>query len=135
MSAKQRHSQPAKNDAITEFFAGYPPTVSALAASLRTTIRSAIPDASETLDGPGRVVGYAVGSGYAGLVCTIIPSKTGVKLGIVRGAELPDPQGLLEGAGKRHRYVQFNQPSDLDRAGIEEVLEAARTAANPKRRV
>lgn len=122
-------------DPIDEFFAGYPPIVSGLATSLRRIIRSAVRDAAETLDEPGRVVGYSVGSGYSGLVCTIIPSKTGVKLGIVRGAELPDPRQLLEGTGKRHRYVQFTQPSDLDRAGIEELLEAARAAANRKRSV
>jgi hypothetical protein len=122
-------------DSIAQFFTRYPPNVSELAASLRDAIRSAVPDAFETLDEPGRVVGYAVGSGYSGLVCTIIPSKTGVKLGIVRGAELPDPQGLLEGTGKRHRYVQFDKASDLDRAGIEELLRAAREAVNPTRGV
>lgn len=123
------------NDSVAAFLASYPSVVRELAASLRNIIRSAIPDASETLDEPGRVVGYAIGAGYSGLVCTIIPSRAGVKLGIVRGAELSDPQGLLEGAGKRHRYVQINQPSDLDRAGIEELLKGAREAANARRGV
>ena len=121
-----------QQDSIARFFARYPTRVSDLATSLRDAIHAAIPDAVETLDEPGRVVGYAVGAGYSGLVCTIIPSKTGVKLGIVRGAELSDPRGLLEGAGKRHRYVQFNEPRDLERAGIEELLKAARDAASPK---
>lgn len=120
---------PGKKDAITEFFAGYPPGVAQLAASLRDLIRSTIPDASETLDIPGRVVGYGVGPGYSGLVCTIIPSKTGVKLGIARGAGMADPKGLLEGTGKRHRFVQFTGKKDLDRSGIRELLEQARTAA------
>ena len=117
---------------FAEFFAGYPGIVGELAVGLRRVIRFAIPNASETLDEPGRVVGYSVGSGYSGLVCTIIPSKTGVKLGIVRGTELSDPQGLLEGTGKRHRYVQFHTLSDLDRGGVADLLEAARAAANPK---
>ena len=117
---------------IPDFFAGYPAKVRELATSLRKLIRSAIPDAAETLDEPGRVVGYAVGSGYSGLVCTIIPSKTGVKLGVVGGAELEDPNGLLEGAGKKHRYVQFTTQADLERGGIRELLQAAREAANAK---
>ena len=115
---------------FAQFFAGYPSIVGELAVALRRVIRSAIPNTFETFDEPGRVVGYAVGSGYSGLVCTIIPSKTGVKLGIVRGAELSDPQGLLEGTGKRHRYVQFHTLSDLDRGGVEELLKAARAAVN-----
>ena len=109
---------PRKKDSIIEFFAGYPTTVNELATSIRSLIRSAIPDASETLDEPDRVVGYGIGSGYTGLVCTIIPSKTGVKLGIPRSAGMSDPHGLLQGTGKRHRYVQFTQPKDIDRAGI-----------------
>jgi type II secretory pathway pseudopilin PulG len=74
-----------------------------------------------------------VGSGYSGLVCTIIPSKTGVKLGIVGSARFPDPKGLLEGAGKLHRYVQFTEPAALKRAGIKPLLTAARAAAISQR--
>jgi hypothetical protein len=123
-------SEPDTGDeAFARFFARYPKIVGELAAALRGLIRSAIPNASETLDEPGRVVGYAVGPGYSGLVCTIIPSKSGVKLGIVRGAELPDPQRLLEGTGKRHRYVQFHEHADLQRGGLEQLIEAARDAA------
>jgi hypothetical protein len=116
-------------DAVAAFFANYSPNVSELAASLRERVHAAVPDAKETLDESGRVVGYGIGSGYSGLVCTIIPSKTGVKLGIVGGAAIDDPQGLLEGPGKRHRYVQFNQPSDLQREGIDQLLKAARRGA------
>lgn len=119
-------------DAFARFFAGYSSIVLELAVALRRLIRAAIPDASETLDEPGRVVGYAIGAGYSGLVRTLIPSKTGLKLGIVRGAEMSDPHGLLEGQGKRHRYVQFHTFPDVDREGIEELIKAARRAAHPK---
>lgn len=73
---------PKNADSVTSFFANYPSDVSKLAASLRKVVRAAIPEASETLDVARRVVGYAVGEGYSGLVCTIIPSKAGVKLGV-----------------------------------------------------
>jgi len=116
-------------DPVVTFFGRYPGKVSEIAASLRDVIRNAVPDASETLDQSGRIVGYAVGPGYAGLVCTIIPSKTGVKLGIVRGSELPDPDGLLAGAGRKHRYVQIDQPADLHRTGIAELIKAAARTA------
>ena len=118
-----------KQDSISAFFAKYPPRVRELATAARLCVRSAIPDAVETLDESGRVVGYAIGAGYSGLVCTIIPSKTGLKLGVVRGAELPDPNGLMEGAGKRHRYLQISTTSDVERPGIAELLQAARRAA------
>ena len=90
-------------DPVVEFLAAYPQSVADLAARLRAAIRGAIPDAAETVDASGGVVGYGMGPGYAGLVCTIFPSKGGVKLGVVGGATVPDPHGLLEGAGKTHR--------------------------------
>jgi hypothetical protein len=74
------------------------------------------------------VIGYGFGPGYSGLVCTIIPSKKGVKLGVVYGARLPDPHGLLEGSGKQHRYVAFTEPADLEKAGLKDLLSAAVTA-------
>src|SRR5437879_10286373 len=112
----------SKHDPIAEFFDEYADAVQVLARGLRDIIRSALPDAREELDRSGRVVGYSYDSGYSGLVCTIIPSKKGVKLGIVGGAKMPDSRGLLEGAGKQHRYVSFTQPSDLERAGIHDLL-------------
>jgi hypothetical protein len=120
---------PRKPDEVREFLAGYPTAVADLALSLRAMIRAVIPGAGEKLDASGRVIGYGIGAGYTGLVCTIIPSKTGVKLGISGGAGLADPHRLLEGSGKRHRYIQFQQPSDLERAGVKELISTAQTAA------
>ena len=44
-------------------------------------------------------------AGLSGNVCTLILSKSGVKLGLVHGSELADPNGLLEGSGKVHRNI------------------------------
>ena len=79
------------NDTVAQVFARYPAIVGELAAALRRVILAAIPNAVETFDEPARMFGYVVGPGYAGVVCTLIPSKTGVKLGIARGATMPDP--------------------------------------------
>ena len=62
------------------------------------------------------MIAYSYGPGCKGLVCTLILSRKGVKLGIVRGSELPDPKQLLEGSGKVHRFVQLNAPADLKHA-------------------
>ena len=120
---------PKKGDAAREFLAGYPGAVADIGLSLRSIISRAIPEAEETVDRSGRVIGYTVGTGYSGLVCTIIPSKTGVKLGLVGGADLADPHHLMEGSGKRHRYVQFNAKSDLERPGVSDLIVSAKTAA------
>ena len=116
------------DDDVAVFLDEYPAAVSDLARGLRAIVRAAIPDAREELDRPGRVIGYGFGPGYSGLVCTIIPSRKGVKLGVVHGARLPDPDGLLEGSGKQHRYVAFAKPEDLKKKGLNELLRTAVTA-------
>jgi hypothetical protein len=59
------------------------------------------------------------------MICTLLLSKSGVKLGFVNGAELPDPAGLLEGSGKKHKYIQLETPSDLDRPAVKQLIQAA----------
>jgi len=114
-----------KRDAIAEFIDQYPEVVPSLALRLRRLIRRAAPGAREELDRTARLIGYSYGPGYKGVICTIIMSKIGVKLGIPGGADMANPNNLLEGAGKRHRYVSFKQVADFDRDGIEELLRGA----------
>ena len=121
-----------RQDSITEFIDQYPEVVLSLARRLRDLIRRMVPDADEELDRPARVIGYSYGPGYKGVICTIILSKTGVKLGIVDGAHMADPANLLEGSGKQHRYVLFRHASDFDRSGICELVDA--TAARCRER-
>jgi len=63
-----------------------------------------------------------------GMVCTLILSKKGVKLGLVRGSELADPRGLLEGSGKVHKYVPLRGPADLRKPGLKPLIAAALAA-------
>ena len=112
-------------DDVLQFLREYPAAVGDLGRRLRDIIRAAMPGVHEELDRPGRVIGYGFGPGYSGLVCTIILSQKGVKLGVVHGAQLPDPHGLLEGSGKQHRYVALAKPSDLEKPGLEDLLRTA----------
>jgi hypothetical protein len=68
------------------------------------------------------------GPGYKGLVCTLLLSKTGVKIGIARGSELPDPKPLMQGSGKVHRHVQLQTIADLKQPGLKPLLKAALSA-------
>jgi hypothetical protein len=55
-------------------------------------------------------------------------SKSGVKVGFVNGAALADPTGLLEGSGKKHKYIQLETASDLNRADFQQLIRAAYAA-------
>ena len=106
----------------------YPPEVRALARATRKMIRTMLPRVDETVDASAPVVGYGYGPGYRGTVCTLILSKSGVKLGLVGGAELADPRELLEGSGRVHRYIQLHAASDLRRPGVSQLVKATYAA-------
>jgi hypothetical protein len=122
--------QPMKKEAeeVIAFFEKYPKKVRDLALGLRAIVRSVMPDAGEMLDHSARIVGYGFSPRYADTICVIIPSQKGVKLGMARGAELPDPKGLLEGSGKVHRHVVFAESSDLRQPGVKTLLVSALAA-------
>jgi hypothetical protein len=113
---------------VDKQLAGYPPGVRTVATGARRLIRRLLPRVGETVDAKGGLIGYGYGPGYKGSVCTMILSKSGVKLGLVRGSELDDPHGLLAGTGKVHRHIQFKTPADLERPGVSELIEATYAA-------
>ena len=111
-----------------ELVGGYPSNVQALARDARELVLELLPGADETVDNSARIIGYGYGPGYKGMICTLILSKSGVKLGLARGAELADPKQLLEGAGKVHRYVRVETASDLKKPGLKQLMKAALSA-------
>jgi hypothetical protein len=51
--------------------------------------------------------------------------KTHVNVGFFRGAEIADPQGLLQGNGKFMRHVKLRPEHDVDAAGLTKLIETA----------
>jgi hypothetical protein len=56
------------------------------------------------------------------MVCTLIPSQKGLKLGFYNGIKLPDPEKLLEGTGKISRYVEIKSEKQIHSAGIRNLI-------------
>jgi hypothetical protein len=55
-----------------------------------------------------------------------------VNVGFFRGAEIPDPGGLLEGTGRLMRHVKLRPGRDVDGQALQALIEAA--YADMKRR-
>ena len=51
--------------------------------------------------------------------------KAHVNVGFFRGAELADPEGLLEGAGKFMRHVKLRPERDVDAMALMKLIETA----------
>jgi hypothetical protein len=120
------------NRSFDDIVSPYSSGVQTLAREARRVVQRLLPGAAETIDPTAAVASYGFGDGYKGMVCTLILSKSGVKIGLVRGADLPDPYGLLDGSGKVHKSIQLRTVADLQRPGVDDVIDAALKRIHPK---
>ena|SRR5579884_4203710 len=86
--------------ALDELLASYPAHVQDLCSGARKFLRRCLPEAQESADESARMLSYRLGPGYKGMVCTLLLSKTGIKLGIVGGARLTGSQGAAARGGQ-----------------------------------
>src|SRR5262245_31640216 len=92
---------------VAELLAGSNPAVAAIAQRARTLVHELLPGTIEMVDHPARLIGYGRDRGYKGLICGIALQSGWVNLMFSRGTDLPDPDQLLEGTGKRARHVKL----------------------------
>ena len=125
-------------NAITEdknvpaFLAQYDEQVFENAIKLREVLFANLPGIIEQVDLPARMIAYVYGQKYSEMICTIIPSKKGLKLGFNKGTELPDPDNLLEGTGKISRYVVIKSSGQLMSSALENLIKSALAAYNER---
>ena len=94
-----------------------------LAARLRELIFAVIPDATEAIKWSRPCYGTKSG----GLICYLHATKNHVNLGFENGADLPDPDQLLEGTGKNMRHIKFRLDQDIDESAVTAILRQALT--------
>ncbi|NLG74535.1 MAG: DUF1801 domain-containing protein [Chloroflexi bacterium] len=110
---------------LESFLSQYSPGVRELALAARRAVLAALPGAVEMVDPPSKIVAYGYGKKYADLICSIAPYSGHVNVIFSRGVDLPDPQGVLEGSGKRARHVKIRRPEDAGSPALQELLQAA----------
>src|SRR6185436_14170071 len=113
---------------IDELLSGYSEEVFTNALKLREVLFAILPGVIEQIDIPAKVIAYCYGQKYSEMVCTIIPSKKGLKLGFYKGVDLPDPDKLLEGTGKISRYVEIRSAEQIRSSAIKKLIQAALAA-------
>lgn len=110
---------------ISIFLSRYSEDVIHNAMALRKLILNILPGVKEQIDIPAKMIAYSYGQRYSDMVCTLIPSQKGLKLGFYKGPDLPDPEKLLQGKGKISRYVEIKKPEDLKMAALSQLLHEA----------
>lgn len=116
------------------FLQQYPEQVFRHAKQLREVVLANLPNITEQVDLSAKMVAYAYGKKYADMICVIIPSKKGLKLGFYKGAELPDPEQLLQGSGKISRYVVIKDQEDIYSEPLKKLITQALAAYKQRSR-
>lgn len=110
------------------------PRVRDLATRTRALIRAVMPDVVEVPWPRQRTIGYGVGPRkMSEHFCYITVHNDHVNLGFNYGAELPDPEGLLEGPGKLLRHTKTTTPEALSNPALRRLLEVASAHRMPPR--
>jgi hypothetical protein len=110
---------------VADILSRYDGPIAVLASQVRYFVLSELKDILEIPDQSISLIGYGYGTGYKDLICTIMLSKKNVKIGFYKGTELPDPQKLLTGTGKVHRYIEINSEKDINNPAVKKLMKAA----------
>jgi len=116
---------------IDRLLSEHSPELQAIERALRATIRREFPAAVEQVDFGNKLIAFGRSMKMRGLLFAIIAHKTWVNLQLADGAELPDPDGIVEGTGKRIRHVKVHSVEGASSAGVVRVIRAE-LAARPE---
>ena len=95
---------------VEEYLSNLPPDLQAITQELCTVARQNMPNAHEFIYHDA--VGYSVSKSPFDRICYIAPQKGYVNFGFFFGADLPDPEHLMVGEGKRLRHVKIRSVED-----------------------
>lgn len=95
--------------------------------TVRAGMRKRLPAANELLYDYGSffVLAYSMTEHPKDAIASIAARPDGVRLYLLHGPRLPDPQKLLRGSGKQVRYVALERPSMLASTEVKALLAAA----------
>jgi len=102
------------------------PEIQTIAYALRTRLADVMPNITEVPWAHQKTVGYGVGAKkMSEHFCYLAPQKDYVNLGFNYGADLPDPDGLLEGTGRLMRHIKIRSLTDVERPAIRQLITVA----------
>ena len=100
----------------------YSDEVRALATRTRKLVLEIMPNASEKTYWGWSNTWYGTSEKNVDAIFAISPQKAHVNLFLLRGTEMTDPDGLLEGTGKKLRHVKIREAADVKRASLRKLL-------------
>ena len=98
--------------------------VAAIARELRRTVLEHLPGAVEWFDPGNGLLAIGRQRSMRDLLFAISPYRAHVNLQLMDGAELPNPDGRIEGIGKRIRHVKVRSADDARAPWLRAVIDA-----------
>ena len=109
------------------FIAKFDPKHQAVIRGARKALRKRFPTATELVYDNYNffVIGYGPTERPSDAIISIAAAANGVGLCFIHGASLPDPAGILQGAGKQTRFVRLPSAEILAKPEVQALLQAA----------
>ncbi len=113
---KHHHIDMPSCDQLTKLVEAKASTVRQLYLDTHSLVVETLPDVQYSVDTEDGMIGYGAHQyGYDGWGMAALGAYTRwVSLMFMRGIDLEDPDGLLEGTGKRMRHVQLRSLETFD---------------------
>ena len=116
--------EPTDALAFDRYLAEKKPGVADAARALRATVLAGFPGAVETFDPAHGLHAIGLGRSMRDFRFAIIPHTSHVNLQLADGDDLPDPDGRIEGTGKRIRHVKVRSVEDAGAPWLRAVIAA-----------
>jgi hypothetical protein len=118
---------PSIETAIRSFLAKYDPAIARQLRACRRKIRARIPRGFEMVydNYNALVFGFSPTERASDALLSVIGYPRWVSLGLLQGAAVADPDGLLQGTGNQVRGLKLAGPDDLDRPAVQALIARA----------
>jgi hypothetical protein len=104
--------------------ASHTPVVQAAARALEAAIRRELPAVLVDYDPGNGLLAFGTSMKMRDLLFALIPHAGWVNLQLAHGALLPNPDGLIEGTGKRIRHVKVRSAEMAHDSRIAAIIRA-----------
>jgi hypothetical protein len=109
---------------LDELLSGSSPEMTAVARELRVVVAEALPDGTQHVDFGNRLLAIGRSMKMRDLLFAIIPHSAHVNLQLADGIDLPNPDGLIEGTGKRIRHIKVRSVEAARSAPVRAAIDA-----------
>ena len=121
-----------QDEEFEQAIVSFPSHIQELAHETRNLIHKVLPQVVEVVWVRQKNTGFGTGSKKkTEHFCWLMPATNHVTLGFNYGAELPDPNRLLEGTGKLFRHFKVRRSEDLTNPDLIKLLTYATTYRVP----